>query len=284
MNSCGNFLDYAGSKCGLDVGFGKMILLYADKTAVAEADLAAEAINAAVEAGTIVGIIKGWHTITGAPVAETNVERPGSAEMKLIRSEILADTLMFENTLANNEVIGDLVRAGSLYGILVDDQGNAFGDKSSVVGYVKPMLMNFSGKATTSFQKDQTSDKSVSVTVRYLVKEVQAVIAGIEVEDILSKTWLSLQLSSVTEITATAATFVLSVKDKTTNAVFAGAILAGDVSIAGATVVTATYVAATGLLTIVLAGTGFSVASQNLNIKMSGDSFYAKETTIRLGE
>lgn len=284
MNSGGNFLDYAGSKCGLDVGFGKMILLYADKTAVAEADLTAAAINAAVEDGTIVGIIKGWHTITGAPVAETNVERPGSAEMKLIRSEILADTLMFENTLANNEVIGDLVKAGSLYGILVDDRGNAFGDKSSVVGYVKPMLMNFSGKATTSFQKDQTSDKSVSVTVRYLVKEVQAVIAGIEVEDVLSKTLLSLQLSSVKEITTTAATFVLSVKDKSTNAVFAGAILAGDVSIAGATVVTATYVAATGLLTIVITGTGFSITSQNLNIKMSGDSFYAKETTIRLGE
>lgn len=136
--------------------------------------------------------------------------------MKLIRSEILADTLMFENTLANNEVIGDLVKAGSLYGILVDDQGNAFGELSSAAGFVKPMLMNFSGKTTTSFQKDQTSDKSVSVTVRYLVKEVQAVIAGIEVEEILSKTLVSLQLSSVTSIGATSIVLVAYVKDKST--------------------------------------------------------------------
>lgn len=284
MGNCVGFLEHAAIGCGLDVGFGKMILLYADATPVAVANLNATAINAAIADGTIKGIIKGWHTVTGASIAETNVERTGTGKMKQIRAEILADTLMFENTLENNEVIGDITRINSFYGIVVDDFGNSFGDKNSVAGYVKPMELDFSGKTTTSFQNDQTSDKSVSVTVRYLVKEVQAVIAGIEVEDVLSKTLLSLQLSSVTLITATAATFVLSVKDKSTNAVFAGVILAGDVSIAGATAVTATYVAATGLLTIAITGTGFSVISQNFNVAISGDAFYAKETTIRLGE
>ena len=286
MAKNGNFLDYAGSKTGLDVGFGKMILLYADQTNVATADLTATAINTAVEDGTIVGIVKGWHTVTGAPVAETNVERPGSAEMKRIRAEILADTLMFENTLANNEVVNDLVGCDKIYGIFVDDLGSAFAEDSFVDTYIKPMRLNFSGKTTTSFQKDNTSDKSVSVTVRYLVDNVQAVEAGIEVEDILSKSLLSIRLSSLTEISATAATFVLKVTEKSTGDVFEDAITAEDLTITGATISTktVTYVPATGLLTIVLAGSGFSITVQNLNIKMSGDSFYAKETTIRLGE
>lgn len=279
-----SFLDYAGSKCGLDVGFGKMILLYADQTAVAEANLTATAINAAVEDGTIIGIVKGWHTVTGAPVAEINVERTGTGKMKQIRAEILADTLMFENTLANNEVIGDITRINSFYGIVVDDFGNAFGDKNSVAGYVKPMELDFSGKTTTSFQNDQTSDKSVSVTVRYLVKEVQAVIAGIDVEDVLSKTLLSLQLSSVTSIGATSIVLVAYVKDKSTGKPYTDAIASNEVVVSGVGVTSAAcvYVPATGLLTITVTGTGFINQGQILNVNVSGDVFYSKSTSLNI--
>jgi hypothetical protein len=45
MANCGNFLEYAGSKCGLDVGYGKMLLVYKDKTQKSAADLTATAIS-----------------------------------------------------------------------------------------------------------------------------------------------------------------------------------------------------------------------------------------------
>ena len=125
MANCGNFLEYAGSKCGLDVGYGKMFVLYAEKVSKSAADLTAEAIQAEIVAGTVIGIIKGWNTIAGAPVAEINVERTGTGEMKLIRSEIAADTLTFENSNAKNKIFNDLVKAGSLNCILIDEIGRA---------------------------------------------------------------------------------------------------------------------------------------------------------------
>ena len=117
MSCVGNFLELATAKCGADVGFGKIILLYGEKTSVLKSALTATAINAAIEAGTIVGVIKNWHTVAGAPVGEMNVERPGSGEMKLIRQEILADTLTFESNIANRSVIADLVGAGTIQGL-----------------------------------------------------------------------------------------------------------------------------------------------------------------------
>ena len=102
MGKAGNFLQYAASKLGVDVGFGKMILIYKDKIDVKKSELTATSINSDIASGEIIGIIKGWHTVAGASVAEINVERTGSAEMKLIRPAILADVLTFENNLVNN--------------------------------------------------------------------------------------------------------------------------------------------------------------------------------------
>lgn len=283
MGACGNFLEYAGSKCSLDVGFGKMILLYADKTAVLQTGLTAEGINAAVLAGGIIGIIKGWHTVTGAPVAETNVERPGSAEMKLIRSEILADTLMFENTLSNNEVIADLTKAGTLYGLLIDDFGSVFGEQNATAGAITPMRLNFTGKVTTSFQKDNTSDKSVSVTVRYLVKEVQAVLSEIEVEEILSKTLIGLQFISVTAFTdGGSCTLTLKVTDKSTgekfdltNLLAASVSVVSDINDLVVNSIYDTIIGEIGLdfTSILNALTGDHL----LKITISGDNAYSKE-------
>lgn len=279
MANCVGFLEHAAANCGIDVGFGKMFPLYADATPVAIADLTATAINTAIKAGTIKGLIKGWHTVTGAPVAETNVERPGSAEMKLIRSEILADTLMFENSLVNNEIISDLVKAGTLYGILIDDMGNVYGEQSAKAGYVIPMRLNFSGKTTTSFQKDNTSDKSVSVTVRYLVKEVQAVVAGVEVEDIVGKTLLVGQL--VSNALAPSGIIILLLKDKSTNGLFDGNILSADINITGGffPLATAVYDPLTGELIIT---SSVAVDAGVYQIAISGDTFYMKETQFIL--
>lgn len=288
MENCGNFLEYAGSKCGIDPGYGKMILVYPAKTTVQLASLSAEAINTAIIAGAIVGVVKGWHTIAGAPVAEISVERTGTAEMKLIRSEIAADTLTFESTLANREVLGDLVKAGSLNCLLIDDQGNVYGEQSILGGGISTMLLNFSSKVTSALQGDNVTDKTIAITVRYLVKELDVLIAEVETELIASKTLLSTQLLAVSTLTATSIIFTMGVKSKATGKAFASAIVTADVTVTGATITTTTaaYVPATGVLTITLVGTGFLTDLQILNVAVSGDDFYSKENqlAIRLGE
>lgn len=280
MNCVGNFLELATAKCGADVGFGKIILLYGEKTSVLKSALTATAINAAIEAGTIVGVIKNWHTVAGASVGEMNVERPGSGEMKLIRQEILADTLTFESNIANRSVIADLVLAGTIQGLLIDDLGNAFGEQSAIADKIDTMALNFSGKTSSSAQRDNATDKTVAVTVRYLVKDLGMLDAGIEVEDVAGKVQVMGMLASVTTLSATALAITLKLIDKTTQKAFDGAITTADVtalvgSKAG-TISTATY--AGGILTLSISGTGFSTVSELLTLTISGDDFYMKQS------
>lgn len=284
----GNFLDFAGSKLGVEVGFGKMILLYKEKTSLKLSDLTANAINADIESGVIVGVIKDWHSIAGASVAEVSVERTGTAEMKQIRAEIAADTINFEANMRNREVIGDLSEINSLNGILLDDQGNVFGDKSEVADELSTMLINFSGKATTSFQHDNQTDKMVSIVARYLVKDLSFIAANVETELIATKVLLAGALKTVTTQTATSLVFDMKVTDKGTGLPFSGTIAATDITVTGANVTSKTvaYVPATGILTLTLTGTGFVTDIQVLNITISGADFYSKAipTVIRLGE
>lgn len=288
MENCGNFLEYAGSKCGLDVGYGKLILVYKEKSTKSVDDLSAENINAEIAAGTIIGVVKGWYTVAGASVAETSVERVGTGEMKLIRAEIAADTLTFEANMGNRETIDDLVRAGSLQCILIDDQGNAFGEVSETAGKIDTMLLNFSTKTTSSFQHDNATEKTVSVMVRYLVKDLGFVAAATETEMVESKTLVMVQFKSAATLTATSAVFDLVVSEKSTNKAFADAITATDVSVLGANVTgkTAAYVAETGVLTLTLTGTGFNIVKQNFIVSLSGANFYSKSSKIgvSLGE
>lgn len=197
----GNFLELAASVTGVDVGYGKMILVYAEKSDVLASSLTATAINAAIEAGTIIGVIKNWHTVTGASVAEMNVERPGSAEMKLIRPEILADTLTFEGNILNRRVVADLVKAGILNCLLIDDRGNSFGEESNAANAISTMYMNFSGSTSSGLQRDNATDKSVAVTARYLVKEIAMLNTSIDVEDVAYKTEITLRYVSTSSQT-----------------------------------------------------------------------------------
>ena len=286
MANCGNFLDYAGEKCGIDVGYGKLILVYPAKAEVAISALTATAINAAIEAGTIIGVIKGWHTVVGAPVAEVGVERVATSEMKLIREEIAADTLTFERTLANREIIGDLVKAGSLNCLMVDDQGNVYGDHAQAVGEIQTMLLNFSSKVTSGMQSDNNTDRTIAVTVRYLVKDLDVAAAEVAAEDIVVKELVKCYLSSVTTSTAIASVFVLAMRKKSDNKIYPGAITASEIAITGGNITTkeSAYDAATGLLTITLAGTGFSTTAQKWNVSISGEECYMKETVLSLGE
>lgn len=286
MENCGNFLEYAAEKCGVDVGYGKLLLVYPAKTNVDVTTLDAATINSSIASGDIIGVIKGWHTVVGAPVAEVSVERVSTQEMKLIREEIAADTLTFERTLANREIIGDLVKAGSLNCLMLDDQGNVFGDKAQTTGEISTMLLNFSSKVTNAFQSDNNTDKTIAVTVRYLLKDLDFVAADVEVESIESKSLVKGYLDSVTTLTSTSAVFVMAIKNKSNGKIFDGAIASGDVTVSGAniTTTTAAYVAATGLLTITLVGVGFIVPTQKLNVSISGDAVYMKEIVVSLGE
>lgn len=286
MATNGNFLNFAGNKLGVDPGFGKVILVYPEKTVVSLSDLLVENINAAIAAGDIVGVIKDWHTVAGAPVGEISVERPGTGTMKLIREEIAADVLTFESNLQNRTVLAELVKQGNVHCLLLDDQGNVFGEKSNTTGNIDTAIFNFSTKATSSFQRDNATDKTIAVIVRYMVEDLDFMDADVEVESIVSKSLVNLYLSSVTTLTSTAAVFVLKVKEKATGDIFAGAIATGAVSVSGATIssTSAAYVPATGLLTVTLAGTGFAVPNQAFNVTIDGSEAYSAQTRVKLGE
>ena len=281
MSCVGNFLELATAKCGADVGFGKIILLYPEKKSVLKSALTATAINVAIEAGTIVGVIKNWHTVAGAPVGEMNVERPGSGEMKLIRPEILADVLTFEGNIGNRSVIADLVQAGTIHGILIDDLGNAFGEQGAIANSIETMALNFSGKTSSSAQRDNATDKTVSVTVRYLVKDLAMLAAGVEVEDVASKVKVDGQFVSIDDITSTTATLGIKLIDKYTQDWFDGGFITADIEVRTdtetATVAAVTYVY--GVLTVACTGAAFAPTGiTNFYVKISADVCYMKET------
>lgn len=288
MSNCINFIDLAAATCGVDVGFGKVILLYSErKIGLTASRFTAAQIAADIESGYIVGVLKNWHTVAGAPVAEINVERPGSAEMKLIRPEILADVLTFEGNIGNRDVIDSLVKVGTVHGIVIDDMGNVFGERDVTINSIGTMPLNFSGKTSTSLQRDNTSDKTVSVTVRYLVKDLAMLAAGVEVEDVASKVKVDGQIFSGAVISGTSASLAIKLTDKYTQAAFDGALLAADIEVRTdsetATVSTATY--ANGVLTLALTGTAFNANGiTNFYVKISADDCYMKETKFTVDQ
>lgn len=287
MSNCSNFIDLAAAQCGVDVGFGKMILLFKDKVSISFSTLNVNSINGLIETGIIIGVLKNWHTVAGAPVAEINVERPGSAEMKLIRPEILADVLTFEGNIGNRDVIDALVKVGTVHGLVIDDMGNVFGERSGVVNKIYTMPLNFSGKTSTSLQSDNASDKTVSVTVRYLVKDLAMVAADVEVEDVASKVKVDGQFVSGAVTSATAASLAIKLTDKYTQSAYDGALTSGEVSVrtdtGTAAVSTATY--ANGVLTLALTGTAFNTGwITNFYVKISTDDCYMKETKFSVDE
>jgi len=288
MANCASFLELASAKCGVDVGYGKLFLLYKDKKTVTSAMLTATAINAEIEAGTIIGVIKGWHTVAGAPVGELSVERPFTSEIAQIRAEILAETLTFESNILNRDVLAGLAAMGTVNGVLVDDLGSVFGETSQAANAVDTMYLNFSAKTSSSLQRDNATDKSVAVTVRYLVKDMGIYEAGIEVEEVATKIQLSVGIKTVTTITPTSIVIDLLVKEKGSNNIYAGALIAADFVVEGAGVVskTLTYVPTTGIATMTVTGTGFVSGDTVLNISMSNALTYMKATNyiVRLGE
>jgi len=282
MGNCGNFFELAQASCGADVGFGKMILLYNGRQDVSLTEMTATAINLAIESGDIIGVIQGWHTIAGAPVGEISVERTGTAEMKLIRAEVLADTLTFESNIQNRAVIASLVAAGTLQGLLIDDQGNVGGKKSTAADLISTMPLNFSSKVSSAFQSDNATEKTVAVTVRYLVadEDVAMLFAGVETEDVVVKTQVDGFFHTVSTLTAILAEFTIRLIDKKTQKYYAGELIEAEVTArnsAGAVTVGGVTLA-DGVVTLELSGTGFSTVSEDFYVTISGAECYMKET------
>jgi hypothetical protein len=278
--SIGNFLEIAEAQNGISVGFGKMFLIYAEKQDVEMTDLTATAINADIADGTIVGIVKGWNTVVGASVAEVNAER-NNGEVKLSRQEIIADTLTFDDNVTNNKVMKMLVKHGTLNCVLLDDMGYAFGAKSLAPATIETMRVNFSNKTTNGLQNDQTNEKTVAVTARYLVDEIGFLDADVEVEDIEPKVPIFAKVSSITSQIAATIVFVLDLFNEETGALLTaftttsldvGAIVNGNA-------VTAAGAFASNQLTVTLTSTvsDFSTSTNKIKLTLSTPEYYMTE-------
>ena len=186
--NCGNFLNSSTAKaCGVEVGYGKMYLLYAEKQEVLLSNLTSTAINAAIAAGTIVGVLRDWDEVAGAPIAEVMTERTGSKRVKHISDEVLADTITFDNSPCLAETIAAYVRKGAIQGLFVDSNGNVFGEETYKATSIGTMPLVFSGKTSTSLQSDNTNPNNLAVTVRYLYKKLRAAAVDFDYDLIVSK-------------------------------------------------------------------------------------------------
>lgn len=186
--NCGNFLNSTDAKsCGVEVGYGKLYLIYAEKQTVNVSSLNATAINAAIAAGTIIGVLKDWDEVAGAPVAEVTADRPGSKKIRFISGEVLADTITFDNSPCLNETLARLSRKGTAEVLFVDDNGNVYGEETYASATIGTMTVSFGSKTSTSLQSDNTNVNNLTITVRYLYRKLRAAAVGFDYDLIVSK-------------------------------------------------------------------------------------------------
>jgi hypothetical protein len=280
MSALGNFIEIAETINGISAGFGKMILVYKEKKTIPIADLTATAINADIADDTIKGTIQKWNTVTAASVAEKNIER-NSGEINLIKPEILADTLNFDENISNAKTIADLVKGSTFDCLLLDDKGYVFGEHSLSPASIDTMKINFSNKVTNGFQFDETNEKQIAVTARYLVKNIGFIDADVEVEEITPKIALMGKISSITTQTTSAIVFVMDLFNEETGALltaFTTTTLNVGIIVNG-NAVTATGAFANNQFTLTLAKTvaNFSTTANKLKLKISTPTHYMRQ-------
>lgn len=285
--SIGNFLERAEAQNGISVGFGKMILIYSTEHDVLLSSLTAAAIQAEITAGTIKGIIQGWNTVAGASVAEKNKENLDGS-IKLVKAEILADVLTFEDNVTNNRILKLLVTGGTYPCLLLDDMGYAFGSRTLEPVAIGTMNINFSNKTSNGLQNDLTNEKTVAVTARYLVEEIGYVDADVEVEDIVAKIPLIAKISSITTHTSSSLVFVMDCFNEITGALLTTfdvdpvAIVASVNGIS----VTPSATFASSQLTVTFAKTvaDFNTATDKVKMTLSTGSYYITEITFNIAD
>jgi hypothetical protein len=271
--SIGNFLQLAEAQTGKSVGFCKMLLIYKEEMEVPIADMTAAAINAHVADKTIIGIIRNWNMIAGASVAEKSTEKTDGT-MKVTKNEILADTFTFDDYITNRDVF-ERVNGKTFNCVLMDDMGTAYGEESLKPSSIKTMKINFSGKVTNGMQNDQTNEKTIMITGRYLLTKIGYVEADTAVEDVISLIPMRAEVSSITSQATGLIVFVLNVYNAETGDLlttldtgtsYAELIMDGVVNGITATP-TATF--ATGQLTVTLTKTVANMSATTNKVKLS---------------
>ncbi len=284
----GNFLQIAQEQNGLSPSFGWGLILYSEKKEITAAMLTAAAINAEIAADTCIGIIHGWNTVAGASIAEKSLER-ANQEVNVNKPELLADTLTFDDNLVNQDVLKRL--SGKTFNaVFLDDMGYAFGEESLVPSSISTMKVNFSGKVTNGFQNDQSNEKTIAITARYLLgnKKVGFIDAGTEVEDIDPKIPLIGKISSITTHTSSSIVFVMDLLNGSTGALlttFVTTALEVNPVVNGITV-TASGAFASNQLTLTLTKTvaDFNTATDKIKLTLSTEAYYLTEISFNIAD
>ena len=113
--------------------------------------------------------------------------RSGSKKIRFISDEILADTITFDNSPCLNETLARLSRKGTVEVLLVDDNGNVYGEETYASSTIGTMTVSFGSKTSTSLQSDNTNVNNLTITVRYLYKKLRGAAVGFDYDLIVSK-------------------------------------------------------------------------------------------------
>jgi hypothetical protein len=208
--------------------------------------------------------------------------------MKLVKSEVLADTLTFEDNVTNNRILKSLVKGGTYPCLLLDDMGYAFGSRTLEPVAIGTMNLNFSGKTSNGFQNDLTNEKTVAVTVRYLVEEIGYIDADVEVEDIVAKIPIMAKISSITTHTSSSLVFKVDCFNEITGALMTTFDVDPVTIVASVNGISVTPSASFGSsqLTVTLAKTvaDFNTATDKVKMTLSTGEYYLTEITFNIAD
>lgn len=282
----GNFLQVAATALNITPEYPVGIVIYSTKKDVALTSLTAAAINAEIAAGTCIGYLQGWNSITGANVAEKNIERIATAKIELIKEEIAADTYTFPDEMYNNKILGKKATGNTFNCLVIGNMGGVYGEKTLKAASIGTMEINFSGKTSNGGFMDLTNEKTVAITARYIVKELGYIAAAIETEEIVPKIPLDFTISTVSTHTATSIVAVLNLVNSKTKAILTD-FDADPITIAASvngTVVSAAAAFAANQLTVTLTGTGFTTTADVVSLEISTATHCCDEAKFNISK
>jgi len=282
----GNFLQVAAANFNIVPEYPVGIAIYSTKKDVALTSLTAAAINAEIAAGTCIGYLSGWNSIAGANVAEKNIERVATAKMELVKEEVAADTYTFPDEMYLNKILGKKATGNTFNCLVIGNMGGVYGEKSLKAASIRTMEINFSGKTSNGGFQDQTNEKTVAITARYIVAELGYVAAAIETEDIVPKIPLDFTISTVSTHSATSIVAVLNLINSKTKAILTAfdADPITIIAIVNGTVVSAAAAFATNQLTVTLTGTGFTTTADVVSLELSTATHYSDEVKFNIAD
>ena len=280
----GDFLQVAAAALNIVPEYPVGIAFYSNKKDVALTSLTATAINAEIAAGTCIGYLQGWNSIVGANVAEKNIERVATSKMELVKEEVAADKYTFPDEMYINKILGKKATGNTFYCLVIGNLGGVYGEKTLKAASIRTMEINFSGKTSNGGFMDLANEKTVEITVRYIVKELGYIAAAIETEDIVPKIPLDFTISTVSTHTSTSIVAVLNLinsRSKTILTTFDADPIT-IIAIVNGVVVSAAAAFATNQLTVTLTGTGITTTADVVSLEFSTATHYCDEVKFNI--